>query len=178
MYRDKNESDEPKFIVDTMLGNVARWLRMLGYDTLYDRKYEDWKILDIARKEGRIIITRDRGLHHRALNNGIKSIYLDMDEVSERLAYIAYVAGIRLHIDMDKSRCPLCNGELRKAKKKEVEGKVPRKVYLLHDDFWICTRCGKIYWIGSHWRKIEEILSEARKKYEAIKRSMGRKIVR
>lgn len=178
MSENKYIDNEPRFIVDTMLGNVARWLRMLGYDTLYDRGYEDWKILAIARKEKRIIITRDRGLHHRALNNGIKSIYLDMDDMAERLAYISYISGIRLYIDLERSRCPICNGELRKVKKKEVEGKVPGKVYRIHEDFWVCTRCGKTYWIGSHWKKIEEILSDARKKYEKIKKYMGRRIVK
>jgi uncharacterized protein with PIN domain len=170
-------SEEPRFIVNTMLGNIARWLRMLGYDTLYDRKYEDWKILQIAEKENRIIITRDRGLHRRALNRGLKSIYLEMDDIAERLAYIAYVTGIRLYIDLERSRCPICNGELRKVSKEEVKGKVPPKVYRLHDDFWICTRCGKVYWIGSHWRKIEEILAEARRIYESMKKRGGRRIV-
>ena len=161
-----------KFIVDTMLGNVARWLRILGYDTLYNRKYEDWQILRIAKKEQRIIITRDRGLHHRALNNGIKSIYLDMDDMAERLAYIALISGIKLYVDLDKSRCPICNSELRKARsKEEVKPLVPPKVYRLHDDFWICDRCGKVYWIGSHWRKIEEILEKARKIYEKYRKS-------
>ncbi len=170
-------SEEPRFIVDTMLGNVARWLRMLGYDTLYNRKYEDWRILQIAEKENRIIITRDRGLHRRALNRGLKSIYLEIDDMAERLAYIAYIAGIRLYIDLEKSRCPICNGELRKVSKEEVKDKVPPRVYRLHDDFWICTRCGKVYWIGSHWRKIEEILAKARKIYESMKKYGGRRIV-
>jgi uncharacterized protein with PIN domain len=161
--------EEPRFIVDTMLGNVARWLRILGYDTLYRRDYKDWEILKIAREEDRIIITRDRGLHNRALNNGLNSIYLYMDEMHERLAYIALLTGIRLYVDLEKSRCPVCNGELRKASKEEIKDKVPPRVYRLYSDFWICTRCKKVYWIGSHWVKIEEILREAREKLEEYK---------
>lgn len=162
--------EEPRFIVDTMLGNVARWLRMLGYDTLYDRRYEDWRILHIAKNEDRIVVTRDKGLHRRALNRGLKSIYLEQDDMAERLAYISYHTGIRLYIDLEKSRCPICNGELRKVSKEQVKDKVPRRVYYLHEDFWICTRCGKVYWIGSHWRKIEEILENARKILERCRR--------
>ena len=161
--------EEPRFIVDSMLGNVARWLRMLGYDTLYNRAYKDWKILSLAEKEGRIIITRDRGLHHRAINRGLRSLYLYMDDMAERLAFIAYRTGIRLHIDLDRSRCPVCNGELRKVSKDEVKGRIPRKVYELHYDFWECTKCGKIYWVGGHWKGIEETLRRAREILEKMK---------
>ncbi len=164
-------SNEPLFIVDTMLGNLARWLRILGYDTLYDRRYEDWRILRIAEKENRIIITRDRGLHRRALNRGLKSILIEVDNIAERLAYIALMTGIRLYVDLSKSRCPICNTQLIKISKEKVRDKVPPKVYKLHDDFWICPRCGKVYWIGSHWRKIEEILDNARKIYDELKKN-------
>jgi len=161
--------EEPRFIVDSMLGNVARWLRMLGYDTLYNRAYKDWKILYLAEKESRIIITRDRGLHHRAINRGLRSLYLYMDDMAERLAFIAYRTGIRLHIDLDRSRCPVCNGELRKVSRAEVKGRVPKKVYELHYDFWECTKCGKIYWVGGHWKGIEETLRRAREILEKMK---------
>jgi len=159
-------NSEPLFIVDTMLGNVARWLRILGYDTKYDRGYKDWEILKIARDENRVVITRDKGLHNRALNNGLKSIYLEMDDMAERLAYISLHVGIRLYVDLTKSRCPICNGELIKIGKDQVKDKVPQKVYRLYSDFWKCTKCGKIYWIGGHWVMIENILNEARKKFE------------
>ncbi len=161
--------EEPRFVVDTMLGNIARWLRILGYDTLYRRDFKDWEIIRLAREENRVIITRDKGLHNRALNNGLKSIYLIMDDMAERLAYIALITGIRLYVDLEKSRCPICNGELRKISKEEVKGKVPPRVYRYYNDFWICMNCGKIYWIGSHWVKIEEILEKARKLLEEYK---------
>ena len=154
--------DEPRFIVDTMLGNVARWLRILGYDTLYRRDYKDWEILQIAKRDDRYIVTRDKGLHNRALNRGLKSIYLSIDDMAERLAYIAFITGIRLYVDLEKSRCPICNGELRRVSKDQVKDLVPHRVYRVYQDFWKCSKCGKVYWIGSHWIKIEEILSRAR----------------
>ncbi len=159
---------EPRFIVDTMLGNVARWLRLLGYDTLYYRRIDDWKILRIAEQEGRIIVTRDRGLHNRARRKGLRSILLEQDEMHERLAYIALAAGIRLYVDLDLSRCPVCNGELIKVSKELVRDKVPRRVYEKHEDFWLCKRCGKVYWMGSHWEGIEKTLSMAREIYEEL----------
>lgn len=160
---------EPRFIVDTMLGTVARWLRMLGYDTLYDNEYEDWEILRIAEREDRIVITRDSGLHRKAINNGIKSIYLSMNDMAERLAYIALYTGLNLYVDLEKSRCPICNSELRKVPKVFVKDKVPPRVYRFYEDFWICSKCGKVYWVGSHWIKIEEILSKARNILEKYK---------
>ncbi|MEM0380686.1 MAG: DUF5615 family PIN-like protein [Desulfurococcaceae archaeon] len=154
---------EPRFVVDTMLGNIARWLRILGYDTLYSRNYKDWEVLKIAERENRVIITRDQGLHHRALNRGLKTIYLYMDGIAKRLAYISLHTGIKLYVDLEHTRCPMCNNELRKVSKDFVKNNIPPKVYRLHDDFWLCSKCGKVYWIGRHWIKIEEILREARK---------------
>jgi uncharacterized protein with PIN domain len=158
---------EPRFIVDNMLGTVARWLRILGYDTVYDDKAEDWMILRRAQLESRIIITRDRGLHNKALKNGLRSILLWEDDMAERLAHIGLIAGIRLSVDLERTRCPLDNTRLVKVlDKREVKGKVPPRVYELHEDFWKYTVCGKVYWIGKHWRLIEKILDEARGKLE------------
>lgn len=153
---------EPKFIVDTMLGNVARWLRMLGYDTLYFKKIEDWKILLMALKDERVILTRDHGLCNRARKKGAKCLLLEQDTMEERLAYISVKTGIRLYMDLERSRCPICNYELVKVDRETVRDKVPRRVYEKHNDFWYCRKCGKVYWIGKHWKGIEETLKKAR----------------
>jgi len=153
---------EPKFIVDTMLGNVARWLRMLGYDTLYFKKIDDWKILSMALKDERVILTRDHGLCNRARKKGAKCLLLEQDTMEERLAYISVKTGIRLYMDLERSRCPICNYELVKVDRETVRDKVPRRVYEKHNDFWYCRKCGKVYWIGKHWKGIEETLKKAR----------------
>ncbi len=153
---------EPKFIVDTMLGNVARWLRMLGYDTLYFKKIDDWKILSMALKDERVILTRDHGLCNRARKKGAKCLLLEQDTMEERLAYISMKTGIRLYMDLERSRCPICNYELVKVDRETVRDKVPRRVYEKHNDFWYCRKCGKVYWIGKHWKGIEETLKKAR----------------
>jgi uncharacterized protein with PIN domain len=162
-------SSEPRFIVDTMLGTVARWLRILGYDTVYDREASDWQIIRRAELEGRIIVTRDRALHHKAIRSGVRSIYIPDAEMPTRLAYLALLAGIRLYIDHEKTRCPEDNTPLVKVGKERVRGKVPEAVYRLYSDFWLCEKCGKVYWIGSHWRMIEKILSEARARLDELK---------
>lgn len=163
---------EPKFVVDNMLGTVARWLRILGYDTVYDGKASDWQILRRAELEKRIIVTRDRALHNKALKLGLKSILLWENDMAERLAHIAAVAGINLGVDLERTRCPEDNTPLVKVDKEKVRDRVPPAVYRLHSDFWECPRCGKVYWVGSHWRMIERILGSAREKLLALKAKM------
>ncbi len=154
---------ELKFIVDAMLGDLARWLRMLGYDTIYAGHMPDRRIIELARRDGRLIVTRDRGLAARARRDGVQVLVVDAEELPEKLAYLARRLGISLNIDPDKSRCPLCNGVLRRVERSVVRGRVPPRVYEAYDVFWMCTRCGQVYWRGSHWRSIERIVEEARR---------------
>ncbi|MCD6324158.1 MAG: Mut7-C RNAse domain-containing protein [Desulfurococcales archaeon] len=151
-----------KFIVDSMLGDVARWLRMLGYDTLYSRRYEDWRVLQIAEKEGRTIITRDRGLFVKARKRGINAVLIYPEGRTERvLAKIAVKTGIKLVFDPSKTRCPYCNVRLERLSRAEALSLVPPKVAAAYDTFWRCPKCGRIYWKGSHWRTIDEVLKKA-----------------
>lgn len=160
---------EPRFIVDNMLGTIARWLRIIGYDTLYDRNSEDWQIIRRAELESRIIITRDKALHNKALKHGLKSIFIWESSIPDRLAHIALVTGIRLNVDFNKTRCPDDNALLEKVEKESISDIVPPRVYRLHSDFWRCPRCGKIYWIGRHWKHIEFTLGQAREKLDFLK---------
>ncbi len=155
-------TDDLRFVVDTMLGDLARWLRILGYDTKYSRNYEDWELLRIASNEKRVLLTRDRGLYWRARRKGIEAVLVEEDDIVERLLRVAKTYGIRLYVDSDKTRCTVCNSPLLKVDRERVKDKVPRKVYEKYRDFWICPRCGKVYWRGRHWVKIEEILAIVR----------------
>ncbi|MEM4481885.1 MAG: Mut7-C RNAse domain-containing protein [Desulfurococcaceae archaeon] len=165
-------SSGPKFVVDTMLGSLARWLRILGYDTLYEREIEDWQILRRAELESRVIITRDRGLHNKAIKHGLRSILIWEEDMSDRLAHIAVIAGIKLSVDLKRTRCPEDNTLLVKVEKEKVKDRVPEAVHRFHSDFWECPRCGKVYWIGSHWKMIEEALARARIKQEELRIKM------
>ncbi|ADV64491.1 Mut7-C RNAse domain-containing protein [Desulfurococcus mucosus] len=168
---------EAKFIVDAMLGSLARWLRILGYDTVYGSRMEDWLILRRAELEGRIILTRDRGLHHKALKRGLKSILLQDDDLASMLAKVSGLTGVRLYVDYERTRCPEDNTPLRKVDKEEVKDKVPPRVYSMHEDFWVCPRCGKVYWVGNHWKMIESILGDARGKLGFFKGQLKRGMV-
>lgn len=135
-----------KFIVDAMLGKLAHWLRLLGYDTIYSRNAEDWWLLRVAKNDQRILITRDRGLYRRAIKQNIKAYLSDPDEeLTATLANLAKLFGIDLNVDISMTRCTVCNGVLEK----------------IGENKWRCTRCGKEYWKGSHWRSITETLIKA-----------------
>ena len=153
---------KPRFIVDSMLGSLARWLRMMGYDTVYARNWHDSRILREAEATGRIIVTRDRGLYRRARRKGLEAV-LVVEDVPRSLAILSLAYGVRLEVNPAHSRCPLCNAPLRRASKEEVKGRVPPEVYRGHDEFWVCTRCGQVYWRGGHWRGIQKVLSEAQR---------------
>ncbi len=150
-----------RFIVDSMLGSLARWLRMLGYDTVYAKGWHDSKVLEKALEERRILVTRDHGLYRRAVRRGAEAAYVS-ENLAEALALLNLKYGLRLELDPAHSRCPLCNAPLREAGREEVRGRVPPRVYERYTRFWICTGCGQIYWVGGHWRGIERTLQEAR----------------
>ncbi len=130
-----------------MLGSLVTWLRILGYDTKY-WKGDDKEMIEIAKKEGRIILTKDKGVVRSAERGGIPVLNLSNSNIPEALAKIAETFEIDLEFDGNRTRCPICN--------------TPLKSY---DSRWLCGRCGKEYWIGSHWADISKKLSEARKIY-------------
>jgi len=152
----------PRFIVDSMLGHAARWLRMLGYDTVYYRNIDDWKLLRMAKNEDRIILTRDLGLFRRARKNGLRALFIEDPSIEKILALLSIRYGIRLEFDENDTRCPECNGILRYTSSIiEVSSKVSKDIVLKYKKFWICQSCGKVYWQGTHWKTIPSILERA-----------------
>ncbi|MEM2320835.1 MAG: DUF5615 family PIN-like protein [Candidatus Bathyarchaeia archaeon] len=152
-----------KFMVDGMLGKVARWLRMLGYDTKYANDLNDYEILKIAADEKRIILTKDYQLFRKANANGIKAVFIEGRSHIEKLADLSRQLNIKLEIDIKKSRCPKCNSAIKPVNKESVKGKVPSSTHKIYNEFWICTGCGQIYWKGSHWNKINNSLDQAKR---------------
>lgn len=159
---------EHRFIVDSMLGSLARWLRMLGYDTVYAKNWPDGRILEKAAEEGRVLVTRDHGLYVRARRRGLVAVLVP-ERLEDALALLALGLGIDLVVDPDRSRCPLCNAPLRRASLEEVRGRVPPRVAESFREFWVCTGCGQVYWRGGHWRGIEATLAEARKRLQELR---------
>ena len=154
--------DELKFIADTMLGDIARWLRMLGYDTLYSRKFTDNVLIAIAAEHGRILLTRDKGLARRASRKGIRVVYLPQSGVEVWLKELRRKFNIDLEFKPENTRCPICNAKLKIASRDEVKGKVPSYILEKYETYWVCPKCGKVYWKGTHWITIEKILKNVK----------------
>lgn len=149
-----------KFVADSMLGNLVRWLRLLGYDTLYFRNIDDWKLLEVAKNDGRLLLTKDLTLHRKALKKGITSIYIESPNITEALALISRKLGIKLRFDGNNTRCPICNTLLTIIPKVEALHLVPPEVGRKYEVFWKCQKCLKVFWQGNHWNTIKKTLEE------------------
>jgi uncharacterized protein with PIN domain len=155
-----------KFIVDAMFGRLARWLRMSGYDTVYDVDLRDGRIVMIALDEERAVITRDRDVYHRALSAGVQATFIFSLNFPERLMQIIDEYGVSFQDSPVSPRCPMCNTNLKKADKKDIKAEIPEKVRDAYDEFWQCKGCSKIYWHGGHWKNISEIVEKMRSSKE------------
>jgi len=156
------DSDHLKFVADGMLGKLTRWLRMLGQDVKYSNNLDDPQLLMIAKKEKRILLTKDFELYQRANARGINAFYLEGLTEEEKLAELAKRYAVRLEIDMASSRCPKCNSTLKPVSKKQAEEKVEKSTFDHYKEFWKCPNCGQIYWQGAHWTRIRKTLVAAK----------------
>ena len=155
-----------KFIINSMLGSLARKLRIFGYDALYDRHYIDSNIIEIARSEARIILTSDKELHKMAKSKGTNSLLVSDGNDEERVIFVFRSLGLTPELDPKKSRCPLCNNEIRVINKAEINKNIPENIINKYKEFYICLKCGQTYWIGSHWDKIKKLSGKVKKKLQ------------
>ncbi len=159
-----------KFIVDRMLGRLVAWLRIFGYDTVSALDFEpspdeDTALIGIAKKEGRILVSRDRTLVDRAKKAGVEAVLAGSDDVKVQLEEL--MSHYDIDVNPDMTRCTACNSPLREATRADMEkikesGEVPGRLIDGHTEFWVCDRCGKVYWRGSHWRNILKTAEEVR----------------
>jgi uncharacterized protein with PIN domain len=157
------------FIVDGMLGKLARWLRMMGHDAKYSTTLQDAELLALAKQEKRVLLTRDLALYQQAAAKGIDAYYVEGNTEAERLSEISARFSVPLKIDLEESRCPKCNTKLATAPKEEITEKVQKNTLLHYSEFWRCPNCGAVYWQGAHWTKIRATLEEAKEKVEKKK---------
>jgi hypothetical protein len=145
-----------------MLGKLSRWLRILGHDVRYSNKLDDARLITTARREKRVLLTRDFELYKQATTKGIDTLYLEGQTGEEKLAELAERFGIDLNVDMTISRCPKCNMKVKPLSKERVQDRVEENTFLHYDAFWECPKCRQIYWQGAHWAKIRKTLKNAR----------------
>jgi uncharacterized protein with PIN domain len=155
--------DHPRFVVDSMLGHVARWLRLLGYDTLYFRKVDDWKLIRISGEEDRILLTRDLSLYRRAKRQRLRAFFVEDPEIDAVLAELSKRFGVELEFHKNDTRCPHCNAKLIYTTSiTEIAHRVSKAIALRYKEFWICPACKMVYWQGAHWRSINQVLESAK----------------
>ena len=139
-----------------MLGKLARWLRLLGYDAAYLRDTDDLEVVRQARTQGRLVLTRDTGL---AARRAVRALLIDSQSLDEQLEQVAQAVG--LPAEDTPPRCPACNVPLEHLAYEVAQNRVPPYVWRTHRTFTICPQCGRTYWEGSHWRAIRQRLRAA-----------------
>jgi uncharacterized protein with PIN domain len=140
-----------KFIADVMLGRLAKRMRLLGFDVLYDRTLDDNEIIRLSLEQNRIILTRDRGLAGRPL--AANHVFIKHDAVNDQLRQVLYTFMIE-SVPAPLTRCSCCNEPLSPVSRQDARDRVPQYVYERYDDFLHCAKCGRIYWKGTHVKRM------------------------
>ncbi len=153
-----------RFAADCMLGRLARWLRILGHDVLYFRRIEDADLVEVARREERILLTRDtRLVQRRAARN---AILIESPYLEQQLRQLARWDGAALLAPGLCRRCLECNEPTLAVEKEGVRERVPPYVYRTQERFRECPACRRIYWNASH---VQDMLRR-------LRRSLGRSL--
>lgn len=150
-----------KFIADCHLGKLAKYLRLIGFDTLFFPHIEDDMLITIAQKESRVILTRDRELSQR---KNAPVILLEPKDTKEQLKTLINHYHLKEH-PIAFSRCIVCNTPLQVVDKEKITDKIPEKVKEHFDYFEYCSVCDRIYWQGDHYRHMMKFLEQV---YEEI----------
>jgi uncharacterized protein len=144
-----------RFVADTHLGRLAAYLRIMGFDTVYRRDFADEELAKISATEKRILLTRDRGLLKR--NIVTRGYYVRTTIPRKQLAEVVQ------RFDLSKSiaafeRCVHCNDLLQAAPKDLVSDRLQPETKRYFEEFWVCPGCQRIYWKGSHYRRMRELI--------------------
>jgi uncharacterized protein with PIN domain len=151
---------ELRFVADAHLGRLAAYLRMLGFDALYSRDYSDEQVAKVSANERRILLTRDRGLLKRNIvtrgyclreTNPTRQLV----EVLQRFDLLPSIAPFR--------RCIHCNALLRPVAKELVVDRLLPETKRYYDEFYLCPECNRVYWKGSHYRRMQHFIDNVTK---------------
>ena len=151
----------PKFIADHNVGKLARWLRMMGYDTLFFSGSDDSIMVATALAEGRAILTRDTQIVKRGLvtSGRLKVILLDTDQPERQVCQVIETLKLASRFK-PFTVCLECNQPLEVRAKEQLEERVPPYVFKTQDQYMECPACHRIYWRGTHWRAMNQKLDK------------------
>ena len=154
-----------KFIVDNNVGKLAKWLRIMGYDTLLFSEKDDGEMIKTALSQKRIVLTKDTQIMNRRLvtSGTLKAILIKDDEPKAQLRQVANALGLDYQFK-PFSRCLECNQRLVTKSKDKVRDAVPPYVFKTQHQYLECPSCHRIYWRGTHWqamsRELDEFMTE------------------
>ncbi len=147
------------FLVDAMLGNMAKKLRVFGFDSEYFSDIDDSKLIIKAKNENRIIISRDHHLIERTRKHEISLAYITKENEIEQFLELLEITHLKLdEISGDSARCSKCNSLTSEISKLELENKIPQGVLEYNEKFWKCDGCAQIYWEGTHFKNLQEFV--------------------
>jgi uncharacterized protein with PIN domain len=150
-----------KFIADNNVGKLARWLRLIGYDTLLFRQKDDSQMIKTALSEDRVILTKDAQFMNRRLvtNGELKAILIKQDDPKIQVQEVVKTLNLDYHF-RPFSLCPECNRALIPRGKEEVQNLVPPHVFETQTQYTECPDCHRIYWQGTHWQAMVKKLQD------------------
>jgi uncharacterized protein with PIN domain len=160
-----------KFIVTKELGKLAKWLRILGYDSAYYRKKDVPGLIIKTLREERVLLTRSPGL---SKYKGIRTVIIKHDHVEDQIEQVAGELELPLNEEEMFHICVECNAPLEDISKKNAEGRVPEYVFRTQEEFKQCPKCDKIFWKGTHWDMVSGWLGKkgiGRRKEESGKKN-------
>jgi uncharacterized protein with PIN domain len=152
---------EIKFIADNNVGKLARWLRLIGYDTLLFKQKDDGQMIKIALSENRVILTKDNQFMKRRLvtNGKLKTIHIKYDDPKLQVQEVVKTLKLNYHFK-PFSLCLECNRALIARDKAEVKNLVPAQVLETQTQYTQCPACHRIYWPGTHWQAMGKKLRD------------------
>ena len=148
-----------RFLADSNVGRLARWLRAYGYDAVYASQMDDRQLIARALAEGRVLLTRDADLTQRRVvaRGTVRAVLLGSDRVGDQLRQV--VGELGLAGGRQLTRCLECNVELEPRPKADVSDRLPPYVRATQTRFSECPQCHRVYWPGTHWARMRERLA-------------------
>lgn len=157
---ESTEADSPRFVVDQMLGQLAKWLRLLGYDTIYSTSLDDPELARLSVAENRLLLTRDTQLARR---RRVRAVLVHSDKPPEQLSQV--IRELELSPTNTLSRCLRCNALLQPVERSAVREHVPPYIWQTQGHFSCCPDCGRLYWRGTHWERMQEMLRQLQQEW-------------
>lgn len=153
--RKSRAAGEMRFIADAMLGRLAHWLRLLGFDCAYENEITDEELVRRGVEQDRTILTRDRALPEEWWVPGICVVRAEktFDQLREVVRRFDLASSVRLF-----TRCSECNWDLAVAAQADLGGRAPAGILASHERFWECSGCGRVYWEGSHTKRMKRVV--------------------